>query len=206
MNKAIGLFLMLFGTSAWAMNECKDISSYVITSPVSFHKQKLGDAVGKLISGMPLTVKSEDTTGMVVSGKNVSGPLDQVLKSMADSAKFTVRQDGCQITVTPVDKDGKPITPTWVISKGETLSAVLERWTKASGWALAYEVEGKIVLGGDLSFDGEFEGSVDSLLNVIKNSSGVEVMHKFYYGNRSLRIYRSALVESNNPIMNRKEK
>lgn len=202
--KLIGLLLMIFSAPVLASEVCRDIASYAVNTPVSFNKLKLSDAVTKLMIGTPFVVKSDDSISVIVSGKDVSGPLDVVLKNMAESAHFTFSQEGCQIAVVPVDAAGNPIMPAWSVSKGDALASVLERWTKQAGWTLSYELDGKIILGADLSYKGEFEASVDALLDTIKKSSGVEAMHKFYYGNKALRVYRNALVEA--AQTNKKEK
>lgn len=187
----------LFLQPAFATEECRDISSYLIDKPVNFQKLELNDAVGRLVAGTGLVVKADTPTGIAVSGKDVSGPLDAVLQNLAENAHFSFRRDGCQIVITPVDASGNPIVPTWAVAKGDSLASVLDRWAKLAGWTLSYEIDGKIMLGGEVSYKGEFETSVDELISTIKKSSGVDVAHRFYYGNKTLRIYRSMLVEAN---------
>lgn len=191
--RLMGLLLLVVSTSAFAGNKCRDLSTYIIDKPVSFHKLKLGDAIEKLTVGTGLIVRSVDSVDSTLSGKNITGQLDLVLRKMADDAHFSFWQDGCQLVAVPVGANGMP---SWSVQKGETLYAALSRWARQAGWVLSYEVDGMVTLGGELSFEGEFEGSVDLLLDTIGKSTGVNVMHKFYYGNRTLRVFRSALVDA----------
>lgn len=197
--KTIGLLILAFSPCVMADEPCRAIDAYTVTTPVTFHKVDLKDAVEKLVVSTPFRVISEDTTGIMLTGKNVSGPLGSLLTKMGNSARFSYKQDGCVLTVTPVDKDGKLIQPVWSVNKGQSLADELARWSKIANWTLSYEVEGQIILGADLSFDGDFEGAVDLLLDTIKKSTGVNVDHHFFYKNKMLRVYREALVHAAQP-------
>jgi len=192
--KLLSLLLLFVSYSVLADEACGPLESYTVSAPVSFEKSNLKDAVEKLVAGTGLKVISEDTTGIVLSGKNVSGPLGVLLVKMGNSAHFSVKKTGCVVTVTPVDKNGKEIIPVWSVSKDESLSDALTEWSKISGWSLSYEIDGKILLGANLNFNGDYEGAVELLLDTIKNSSGVDMRHHFYYKNKMLRVYRDALV------------
>lgn len=203
MKVIIGAALLLLSLPALSA-PCLPLGDYQIKDPITFKDEPLLRAMSILLVGTPISVIDErnpsgQETG--VSGFDISGPLDQIIKNATDSVgiSYVYSAADCRLVLKPgrsmldaqevINEDG------WEFKKGENLKDVLTNWSEQAGWRVSYEIDGRIVLGDSLRFSGSYESAVIELLNVIKNSSKVVVNYRFHRGNKMLRIYRSALAE-----------
>lgn len=115
--------------------------------------QRLDDALNMILPGWRIegTVPSvrvswramNEPRGAVVRRVLVTAGIDRY---QVDSSRFILRIDynsrniKAETTV-KVKMAVKPVTPTFVVNEGETLSATLERWAKSAGYKMVWAAE-----------------------------------------------------------------
>ncbi|SMF26949.1 Toxin co-regulated pilus biosynthesis protein Q [Tistlia consotensis] len=60
---------------------------------------------------------------------------------------------------------------TWVATRGQTLRQVLDRWTRAAGWVLAWPEDGDYDIMADASFGGSIADAAECLVNAFASAT-----------------------------------
>lgn len=157
------------------VSRCGSLVDYTV-GRVSFPRVTAREAVSKLLVGTPLQATfTMDSSGRMVSAKNVSGNLDQVLRAFGKQAGLSYSQARCVITFSPKTDTHLSIEPNDVISER------LAVWLAGYGYSLAWEAE-KYQAAVGVGIDDGFEETLTSFKESMRKS-GVNLTIQVYENN-----------------------
>jgi hypothetical protein len=126
-------------------------------------------------------------TGAPVQAKSASSAPKPETSSSTPTAARSATPPSDPAPAAPLPPSDVP-SP-YTVAPGETLRAVLTRWTAASGWQLVWEAPNDYTLSATASFPGSLEQAATRLMEAV-HSAGAPFGARMAYGNRVLRVTR----------------
>lgn len=210
--RRLALTVALLGAAPFAFASCPPMSAYAVTG-VSAESVPVKQAMDLLFAGTAWKVDVlGSATGVNVSYRGVSGPLDQVLAKVikqvgsASAVPISAISDAnrCLVTLSVLaapessapavsgaatDGDAKvqalnllPIT----LRAGENLSAELERYVRARGWSMRWNTGDDYIIDVPIAMPrGDVIEAVTWLVRTYQAQGGMEgVVPRFAKGNK----------------------
>lgn len=160
---AISLLVAGFSGSALAGSACSNLGDYDVQK-TSFSQMAANDAVSRILTGTPFQSIFSGIPTKLISARDVSGPLDQVLDALSDQAGVTYSLNRCVLTFAPIPPK---VDKSLVIRAGDVLSERLRLWALANSYTLVWEAQA-YQAGGDLSLNDDVGKTLDAVVAMMK--------------------------------------